>query len=86
MAVEWQAQQKLMSSIGRCFNCDIRGYFTRNYRKPKKEEALLVNAMKSQHCCEPRMLALRFRGRLLGINPELSYVYAAKPSPLSVRV
>jgi hypothetical protein len=33
-----------MSSIGRCFNCDIHGYFTRNCRKPKKEEALLVNA------------------------------------------
>jgi hypothetical protein len=41
---EWQARQKSKTSIGRCCNCDIRGHFARNYRKPKKEEALLANA------------------------------------------
>jgi hypothetical protein len=42
---EWQARQKSKkSSIGRCFNCGVRGHFTRDCHKPKKEEALLVNA------------------------------------------
>jgi hypothetical protein len=42
---EWHAQQKSKkSSIGRCFNCSVRGHFARDCRKPKKEEALLANA------------------------------------------
>jgi hypothetical protein len=42
---EWQAQQKSKkSSIGRYFNCGVRGHFARDCRKLKKEEALLANA------------------------------------------
>jgi hypothetical protein len=44
MEAEWQARQKSKSLIGRCFNCGIHSHFTRNCRKPKKEEALLANA------------------------------------------
>jgi hypothetical protein len=43
---EWQALQKSKSSIGRCFNYGVRGHFTWNCGKPKKEEALLTNANK----------------------------------------
>ncbi|KAG8081766.1 hypothetical protein GUJ93_ZPchr0014g47236 [Zizania palustris] len=40
-ATEWKARHK--SSVKKCYNCDIRGHFARDYRKPKKEKTMLVS-------------------------------------------
>jgi hypothetical protein len=41
---EWKARQKKKLSIRKCFNCGNRGHFARDFPKPKKEEALFVDA------------------------------------------
>ena len=41
---EWRARRKSKSSIGKCFNCSVRGHFVRDCRKPKKEVVMAVTA------------------------------------------
>jgi hypothetical protein len=41
---EWKARQKKKSSIRKCFNCGNHGHFARDFPKPKKEEAIFVDA------------------------------------------
>jgi len=41
---EWRARRKGKSGIGKCFNCGVRGHFTRDCHKPKKEVVMAATA------------------------------------------
>ena len=53
---EWRARRKGKSTIGKCFNCGVRGHFTSDCRKPKKEVVMAATADVGEESTEAALL------------------------------